>query len=54
MIYSCQMIAQLATQKVQGSSNRKTVMEELSHKAPSRLNPKVLYLSSQHYIQHTG
>lgn len=49
-----QMIAQLAAQKVHNSWNRKTMMEELNHKAPrglGMLNPKELYLSSQHYIR---
>lgn len=48
------MIAQLAAQKVHNSWNRKTMMEELNHKAPrglGMLNPKDLYLSSQHYIR---
>lgn len=49
-----QIMAQLAAQKVHSSSNTKTMMEGLSHKAPSSLsmlNPKDLHLSIQHHIQ---
>lgn len=43
-----QMMAQLGARKGHRSSKTKTMMEDLSHKAPSglgMLNPKDLYLS---------